>query len=66
MKPHTMETFGEIVEMEILSGTLDFQKNHDVIIEAIGLKNGICWKVTCLWSGGLPKWIRLHSPRILM
>ena len=61
MSPAMRDAFGQIAQMEIISGTVDLQENEQ-IIKCLGRKNGGLYEVTCRWANGVPgtvvyKWV---------
>ena len=65
MSPAAMEAFGQITGAVILSGTMDLGE-HEVIIHAVGIKDGLSWEISCRWIGGRPQWLIFENPRTIL
>lgn len=63
MSSTAMDAFSQICDMKIKSGTM-YLLDTGAWIEAIGNKNGVSWKITCVWKGGVPTWIYYSDPKI--
>jgi len=53
MSPAMMDAFGQIAQLEIISGIVDLQENEQ-IIKCTGRKNGGLYEVACRWANGFP------------
>ena len=63
MGPAGLAALGHITDLEIISGTYDFQADF-IVIKALGTRHGVTWEVFCVWWAGIPLDIILHSPRV--
>jgi len=63
MSPAAMEAFSQITGATILSGTMDLGDDFRVIIAAVGIKDGLCWEITCRWIAGRPQCLVFKNPR---
>jgi len=61
-----MEAFSKLSGLQILSGTYDLQ-DSGAMIQAEGKdKTGTTWQIKCLWRNGMPWWIWLYDPKVLI
>lgn len=62
MSPAAIDAFSQISQTEITSGVMDLQDNQ-VLIYAVGVKDGLSYEIKCRWVGGQPKWIVFSDPK---
>lgn len=64
MSPAAIDAFSKITGATILSGTMDL--GDEIFVSAVGIKDGLCWDISCKWVGGRPQCLVFRNPRAIL